>query len=217
MTLTTNIRLEREVPAIGHDRCIDVMVEIDAPEATAGSQRRPASVALVVDESGSMRGEKLLTAKRCLAWLAGRLRPDDRVALVGFETDAWLHLPLSSVGCGHEMVRAVAQLGSRGSTNLSGGLLMGLEALEAAADAPRSVLLLTDGWANRGVTDMAGLVAIAARAAARGRTVGTIGFGSDFSEDLLSCARWPMQAAATRTTRRRRTRHRRSSPRSCTG
>jgi Ca-activated chloride channel family protein len=184
MTLRANVRLEHELLALDHDGHVDLMLEIEAPRPASAARRPPARAALVVDESGSMHGPKLLTAKRCLAWLAGRLDRDDRVALVGFDTEARLHRPLGPAG-GEDLLRAVAGLAPRGTTNLSAGLLMGLEQLEGAPDGPRALILLTDGWANEGVTDPDRLVALARGAAARGTTVSTIGFGEEFSEDLL--------------------------------
>ncbi len=47
------------------------------------------------------------------------------------------------------------------------------------------VILVSDGLANRGVTDAASLGKFAGRAAAEGIPVTTVGLGTDFGEDLL--------------------------------
>src|SRR5207244_3631920 len=117
--------------------------------------------ALVVDRSGSMAGEKLEYAKRSASWLVGRLRGDDRLALVDYDSEVRLLVPIAPV----DPVRlrsAVDSIWPGGQTNLSGGWLKGFEQL-GAGDGTRKILLLTDGLANVGVTDAPALVELAAR------------------------------------------------------
>jgi Ca-activated chloride channel family protein len=57
--------------------------------------------------------------------------------------------------------------------------------MDAPADGPRKILLLTDGLANEGITDRADLVGMARRARLEGVSTSTIGFGDGFDEDLL--------------------------------
>jgi Ca-activated chloride channel family protein len=161
------------------------MLELAAPEAPAASKRRPMRLALVLDRSGSMRGEKLAVAKRCAAWLAERLQAADEMALVAYDDRVRVLAPLGSAG-GEALGHAIAGIAPGGSTNLSGGWLKALEQLRGApADGPRKILLLTDGIANVGVTEPAALVAMAASARDVGVGTSTIGFGDDFREELL--------------------------------
>ena len=52
-----------------------------------------------------------------------------------------------------ELRHAIGSIHPGGQTNLSGGWLKGLEQLQGATgDAPRKILLLTDGLANVGIT-----------------------------------------------------------------
>ena len=85
----------------------------------------------------------------------------------------------------------ISELTTGGATNLSGGLLKGIDVLSGAsggggANANKAVLLFTDGQANNGITDPAGIVA-AAQGAMVGSpmTVFTFGFGGDHQESLL--------------------------------
>jgi Ca-activated chloride channel family protein len=85
------------------------------------------------------------------------------------------------------MLQVIASIPPGGQTNLSGGWLKGVEELRrASGDGPRKVLLLTDGQANVGVTDTPSLAVMAGNAQAQGAGTSTIGFGHDFSEELLT-------------------------------
>lgn len=180
-----NIRLEHNLISVDHDQRLHVMLELAAP-AVVGQVRQPMALALVVDRSGSMHGEKLEAAATCAAWLAERLSPEDRLALVSFDDQIAIHVPAVPVASGG-VARAVRSLRPGGSTNLSGGFLAGLQLLEPLRDvATRRILLLTDGHANVGIVDPASLVHVAGSAAGRGITTTTIGFGDGFDEDLLT-------------------------------
>lgn len=79
--------------------------------------------------------------------------------------------------------RRIADIETGGMTNLSGGLLRGIqEARRVAGPTGATVILLSDGHANHGVTDPAKLEAVAQRA---GVTLSTVGLGLGYDEDLL--------------------------------
>jgi hypothetical protein len=73
------------------------------------------------------------------------------------------------------------------ATNLSGGRPRGCELVATGIGGNQSdqVLLLTDGLANRGITDPERLTALARQKREAGVTTTTIGVGMDFNEDLL--------------------------------
>jgi Ca-activated chloride channel family protein len=181
-----SVRLEHALVAVESEHDVHVMLELAAPEPPETSERLPLRLALVLDRSGSMAGEKLAVAKRCAAWLAGRLRADDELALVDFDDEVRLLSPLAPVERGR-LEHALGRIEAGGSTNLSGGWLKGLEELRRAdRDGPRKILLLTDGLANVGITEPERLVALAARAYEDGIGTSTIGFGHGFDEELLT-------------------------------
>jgi Ca-activated chloride channel family protein len=181
-----SVRLDHALLAVDGEHDVHAMLELSAPEAPGDSERAPLRLALVLDRSGSMAGAKLEVAKRCAAWLVGRLHGSDELALVAYDDEVRLLAPLGQV-TRPELRAALAGVGPGGQTNLSGGWLKGLEELRRApAKVPRKIVLLTDGLANVGITDAGQLAGLAEGAYRDGIGTTTIGFGEGFDEDLLT-------------------------------
>lgn len=148
----------------------------------------PCAVALAIDCSGSMQeAGKMSQVKAGLRAFVARLRPDDRIALVTFADDARLLTPLRRRGDGDWLDAAITELEPGGSTNLHAGLMRALRCFDDQGDAPRDrrVILLTDGIANRGVTEPDRIVDDANDATRRGISLATIGVGDSLDVRLL--------------------------------
>lgn len=181
-----HVTLDRTFLAVEVDDVVHVLLELEAPAAPATGERAPLDVVAVIDRSGSMDGEPLESVKHAVALLARLLGPDDRLAVLAFDDEVRLVLALDH----HDPDAAAAVIGrvtSGGSTNLSGGMLKGIEVLQAGgrAEARKRVIVLTDGHANVGIVDSARLAALAG--ATRDRfTTSCIGFGDGYDETLLA-------------------------------
>jgi hypothetical protein len=182
MSLTVRTDAGAVVAGVPNQRYL--VLTVATPAAGPGAPRLPVDLALVMDTSGSMSSAgKLAEAQRAGHALVDALAPEDRLSLVTFSDRDDTLLPLGF----HEgpTVHALLDtLSARGSTNLSGGLSAGFDTLGAATSGRvRTVLLLTDGRANRGLVDDAGLSALARRA---DTMVSTVGLGRDYDEALLA-------------------------------
>lgn len=185
-------------------------MEITAPQPPEEPARTSATLQVVLDRSGSMRGAgKLDGAKRPLLALVDRLDSSDSFGLVSFDKQARLEIPAGPLHDKDAARARIAALQTGGSTDLSSGLLRGIQgARRASADSGATLLLISDGHANQGVTDYARLTA---RGAYR-HGVGISTLGSAWAMTSCCWARSPTAGRATPCSRRTRTPRADSSP-----
>lgn len=182
-----NSYLDVDVVAVEQDDQITTMLELIAPVPRADNPRPPAAVQVVLDRSGSMSGDRLDAAKLALIRLVDRLEPSDQFGLVVFDDEVQVVIPAGPVADKQVTNHAIAQILPGGCTNLSAGLLRGLqEARRVAGQTGATLLLLSDGHANSGEVDPARLGAIAESARQATITTSTIGIGLGYDEVLLS-------------------------------
>lgn len=185
-----NAHLDVDLVAVEATDTVTVMLELQAPEAADQGHERPEHTAIVVlDRSGSMKGTRLDAAKRAVTELVARLDDRDKFGLVAFDSAAEIVVPAGKVGdLGRNAIaRAVSGVQAGTMTDLSGGYLRGLqEARRVCGPAGATLVLLSDGHANAGVTDANQLRDVGATAGKQSVTTSTIGIGEGYDEHLLA-------------------------------
>jgi len=187
-TISLDVTPLRDALLEGHNNACLALVRVKAPAAPALQTRRKAlNLALVIDRSGSMSGRPLEEAKRCVGMIIDRLGPQDRAAVVTYDSEVETIVPAQRVTDPAVFHRAIAQVQSRGMTALFGGWLAGAEqaALGVNEDAISRVMLLSDGCANEGPDAIEDIGPHVATMAASGVSTSTCGLGNGFNEDLM--------------------------------
>lgn len=163
-----------------------LMVSIQS-EHTSTQNNKPLNLALVLDRSGSMRGHKIRYVKEATKILTSRMGKDDFFSLTIFDSEVKTLIPPIKIGKASGIEEAINSITARDTTNLSGGYIQGCDyARENKADENVTrVMLLTDGLANRGITDPGQLVDITSTMQVEGISTTTIGVGENYNEFLL--------------------------------
>ncbi len=189
--LTLDVRSENRTVLIPGPGDGTIQIQVIAPDAPAIHTDRPRlNLALVIDRSGSMsEARKLDFVKTAAHQLVDMMGPDDILSIVAYDHHVQVPWPSRPVGRDRaDLHRIIAGLYPGGATFLSGGLEEGFR--QARAGQRRGtlnrVLLLSDGLANRGVTNRGDLRERAAVMSEKGISVSTFGVGNDFDEELMT-------------------------------
>ena len=190
LTLTAGLDRTRAWEEGGSVRYL--VAELAAEGATTPRTEVPAlNLALAIDVSGSMAGDKIDAARRAARAVAEALTERDRLSIIAFDSTAELLLdvrPMDRAGRA-AAITAIAGLAERGGTNLFDGWLLAAErvavAMAAAPQASHRVLLLSDGQANEGVTEREEIARHAGALLERGVVTSALGIGNGYDEELL--------------------------------
>jgi Ca-activated chloride channel family protein len=179
--------LDLDVVAVESEDKVTVLLDLAAPVVSPAEPRARSAVQVVLDRSGSMAGDRLQAALDAVDALVTRLDPQDAFGLVAFDDAVAITVPSGPLRDKAAVRAAIRAVTPGGMTNLSGGYLRGLqEAQRSANGAGATLVLLSDGHANVGVTDHDTLGGLAAGARRQGVSTSTIGLGLDYDEALLA-------------------------------
>jgi Ca-activated chloride channel family protein len=142
--------------------------------------RKPTNLVLLVDTSGSMnQPNKLPLVKTGLRMLAEQLGENDKLSIVTYAGTERIALPATNGSQKEEILSAIDQLESAGSTNAEAGykLAFDLAVQNFIPGGVNRVLLNTDGDFNVGMTHEDDLVRMAEAKAKSGVFLNVLGYG----------------------------------------
>jgi len=138
------------------------------------------ALALVIDKSGSMNGQKMQLAREAAIATAEMLGPDDYISVVGFDSQPTRIVRMQSARNRMRIVRDIGRLQARGGTAIFPALDMAYQDLVVTRARIKHVILLTDGnTQEQGIPDLAQVMR------SEGITVSTVGLGGDVHRALL--------------------------------
>ncbi len=157
-------------------------------ELPSEKERMSVNVAIVIDKSGSMQGEKIEQARAAAVAAIDRLRDSDIVSIVTYDSSIKVVLPATKASDRTRIKEQIRAIQAGGNTALYAGVKKGAEEIKKFLDDKRvnRVILLSDGLANVGPSSPAELEELGQKLIAQGISVSTMGLGLGYNEDLMS-------------------------------
>ncbi|MEO8607438.1 MAG: FHA domain-containing protein [Chloroflexota bacterium] len=185
--MQADFALEYDVLTVEQPQKLYLMARLASGPAPDSLRRHPLNLSLVIDRSGSMGGDKIAYTRQAAQFLVQNLGANDWLSIVLYNEGVDTLLQPEQVTHKDAINQKIATIKAGGMTNLSGGWLQGstLVAQNLKPDYLNRVILMSDGLANRGVTDPTKLLALAQQKRDQGISTTTMGLGADFNEDLM--------------------------------
>ncbi len=171
-------------------------VAVTGEKLPDSTPRVPLNVSIVIDRSGSMQGEKIEAAKRAAKSAIERLRPNDTVSVIAYETSVNIVQPAIRIDDNsdkaattrQQILSAIDTITATGNTALFAGVSMGAGEIRKESRSGRvsRIVLLSDGLANVGPSSPGELAELGTSLGREGICVTTLGLGLDYNEDLMS-------------------------------
>ncbi|MEL7369288.1 MAG: VWA domain-containing protein [Myxococcota bacterium] len=183
-----DVAVAKPVVAAGVEQKNYLKIGLTGFEPEQTSHRSSVNLAIVLDRSSSMAGEKFERAKAAALMVVDRLSADDILSVITYDSTVDVLVPATKVRDRDEIKARIRRLASRGSTALFAGVSRGIEEVRKFLDARRinRVILLSDGQANIGPSSPNELGRLGAAAGKQGIAVTTIGLGLGYNEDLMA-------------------------------
>jgi secreted protein with Ig-like and vWFA domain len=162
-----------------------VRIGLKAREVPA-AQRPPANLVFLLDVSASMNEpNKLPLVQQALRLLVGKLKPEDRVAIVTYGGHSGLVLASTPAARAREILNALDALTPNGSANGAPGIHLAYEVARANLfrDGINRVILCTDGDFDLGTPSESELVRLIEEKATTGVALSVLGFGMGHYKD----------------------------------
>ncbi len=194
-SLQGSTEIDRPSVLKGSAEPIYVLINLKATrtESPDNSDRPALNLGLVLDRSGSMSDAgKIEYLKDAAKLTADQIGPKDFLSLVEYDDRITVMWPSAKVESPFVVKRLIDGLAPRGSTNLAGGMMRGVDEVygqlrdgDFGDEGIHRVMLLSDGLANVGVTDHGEIAKLVREARKKGVRISTLGLGRDYDEDLM--------------------------------
>ena len=152
-------------------------VKLKAPDQ---EEFQSSALALVMDRSGSMSGQKIEICKSAAIATAELLSNKDYIGVFAFDSQVHVVVPMTKVSSTSAIANQISLLGSGGGTNIYPGMMRAREELNKVKAKIKHMIVLTDGQ-----TSGQGYQALASQCHAEGITISTVAVGAGAQAGLL--------------------------------
>ena len=152
-------------------------VRLKAPDE---EEKQSSALAICIDRSGSMSGEKLEMAKSASIATAEVLTKSDYIGVWAFDSESHVVVPMTRLTSTAAVAGQIASLTAGGGTNMYPAMTDARNALQRVKAKIKHMLILTDGE-----TAGSGYEALASQCRSEGITISTVGIGGDVRMPFL--------------------------------
>jgi Ca-activated chloride channel family protein len=187
-SLQLTAELEQPVLATGAKQRVIVKIGLIPELIQSEKERPPVNLAIALDRSGSMNGDKIKQARNAALEALSLLRPQDRFALIAYADEAETLIESQHPLERERLARIIRQIQSGGSTAMYAGVSQAAAELRSGQNnkAFDRLILLSDGQANKGPSSIEDLRGLSRSLAGEDISISTVGLGSGFNEDLMT-------------------------------
>lgn len=180
-------RLGHATMAAGRSAKTFVHLDLSAAQDLRAAEAASTNLAIVIDRSRSMKGQRMTNALAAARGMIARLRDGDSVSVVVYNTQSTVLVPptIISASTRADLGLQLRTIEARGHTCISCGVEAGLEELSGGRGTVSRMLLLSDGQANTGMREVSGFEQLAERARGRGVSISSLGVDVDYDDRLL--------------------------------
>lgn len=152
-------------------------VKIKAPDK---EERFSTALVLVLDRSGSMRGQKVEICKSAAVATVELLSGKDFVGVVAFDSNARWVVPMTRASSKSAINLQIATINAGGGTNMHPGMVAGREALNRTQAKVKHMIVLSDGQTRGGAYQQ-----LAAAMKGEGITISAVAIGQGSHAALM--------------------------------
>ena len=183
-----DVSLANPVLLAGKKQTTYLKVGLTGFKMKAETKRTPANIAIVIDRSGSMQGDKIKQAKEAARMAVNRLNANDIVSIIAYDDTVTVLVPATKASDRSAILAGIDRIEAGGSTALFAGVSKGAQEVRKflARDRVNRVILLSDGLANVGPDTPGALADLGSSLVKEGISVTTLGLGLGYNEDLMS-------------------------------
>ncbi|MEI7555520.1 VWA domain-containing protein [Candidatus Chlorohelix sp.] len=166
------------------EKVIYLLFTLTTLEHLSNSGNIPLNICLVIDQSSSMRGEKLFALKSAAKHVVDQLANEDFFSLISFNDRATVVVNSQRVDSRENIKMLIDSIEAKGGTELAQGLNLGIMEMKRATNFTElnHLVLFTDGQTYG---DSEQCVYLGMEAARNNISIHPMGIGTDWNEDLL--------------------------------
>jgi len=164
-----------------------IRVGLEGFKLEGDRKRASVNLAIVLDKSGSMKGEKIQRAREAAIDAINMLQSDDIVSIVTYDSTVEVLVPATKLTDKAMVIQAIKKIQPGGNTALFAGVSKGAAEVRKFLDKERvnRVILLSDGLANVGPSSPGELGSLGKSMLKENISVSTLGLGLGYNEDLM--------------------------------